>query len=134
MRRVPFTVVLTDNRGYGCINRLQMGTGGNQFNNLYQNCNVEAQPDIDFVAHAAAMGAHAVKAKDIADLEAQILAAKDRAIPTVIVIDTDPMHGPGENGGGHWWDVAVPEVSERTEVNKAREGYVDALKHQNLVD
>ena len=34
----------------------------------------------------------------------------------VIVIDTDPMHGPGENGGGHWWDVA-----EQTEVNKARE-------------
>ncbi|UES38822.1 3D-(3,5/4)-trihydroxycyclohexane-1,2-dione acylhydrolase (decyclizing) [Roseibium aggregatum] len=134
MRRVPFTVVLTDNRGYGCINRLQMGTGGNQFNNLYKDCNVEAQPDIDFVAHAAAMGAHAVKTTDIADLEAQILAAKDRAIPTVIVIDTDPMHGPGENGGGHWWDVAVPEVSERAEVNKAREGYVDALKHQNLID
>ncbi len=127
MRRVPFTVVLTDNRGYGCINRLQMGTGGNQFNNLYKDCNVEAQPDIDFVAHA-------VKAKDIADLEAQILASKDRAIPTVIVIDTDPMHGPGANGGGHWWDVAVPEVSERVQVNKAREGYVDALKHQNLVD
>ncbi|EAV45568.1 Acetolactate synthase [Stappia aggregata IAM 12614] len=134
MRRVPFTVVLTDNRGYGCINRLQMGTGGNQFNNLYQSCNVEAQPDIDFVAHAAAMGAHAVKAKDIADLEAQILASKNRAIPTVIVIDTDPMHGPGENGGGHWWDVAVPEVSQRAEVRQAREGYVDALKHQNLVD
>jgi 3D-(3,5/4)-trihydroxycyclohexane-1,2-dione acylhydrolase (decyclizing) len=134
MRRVPFTVVLTDNRGYGCINRLQMGTGGNQFNNLYQTCNVEAQPNIDFVAHAAAMGAHAVKAKDISDLEAQILASKDRAIPTVIVIDTDPMHGPGENGGGHWWDVAVPEVSQRAEVRQAREGYVDALKHQNLVD
>ena len=28
MRRVPFTVVLTDNRGYGCINRLQLGCGG----------------------------------------------------------------------------------------------------------
>ena len=134
MRRVPFTVVLTDNRGYGCINRLQMGTGGNQFNNLYQDCNVEAQPEIDFVAHAASMGAHAVKARDIADLETQILAARDRAIPTVIVIDTDPMHGPGENGGGHWWDVAVPEVSERAEVRKARESYVAALKHQNLVD
>ncbi|MCX2725471.1 3D-(3,5/4)-trihydroxycyclohexane-1,2-dione acylhydrolase (decyclizing) [Roseibium salinum] len=134
MRRVPFTVVLTDNRGYGCINRLQMGTGGEQFNNLYQNCNVEAQPDIDFVAHAASMGAHAAKAKDITDLEAHILAARDRAIPTVIVIDTDPMHGPGENGGGHWWDVAVPEVSDRAEVNKAREGYVAALKHQRAAD
>ena len=106
MRRVPFTVVLTDNRGFGCINRLQMGTGGAQFNNLYRSSNVEAQPDIDFVAHAAAMGAHAVKAKDIAGLEAEILAARAREIPSVIVIDTDPMHGPGEAGGGHWWDVA----------------------------
>ncbi|POF28530.1 3D-(3,5/4)-trihydroxycyclohexane-1,2-dione acylhydrolase (decyclizing) [Roseibium marinum] len=134
MRRVPFTVVLTDNRGYGCINRLQMGTGGARFNNLYADCNVEAQPEIDFVAHAASMGAHAVKAKDIADLETQILAARDRPVPTVIVIDTDPMHGPGESGGGAWWDVAVPEVSSRPEVNKARAGYLDALKHQNLVD
>ncbi|MBG6204645.1 3D-(3,5/4)-trihydroxycyclohexane-1,2-dione acylhydrolase (decyclizing) [Labrenzia sp. EL_13] len=134
MRRVPFTVVLTDNRGYGCINRLQMGTGGEQFNNLYQNCNVEVQPDIDFVAHAASMGAHAVKARDIADLEAQILASRDRAVPTVIVIDTDPMHGPGENGGGHWWDVAIPEVSSREAVRTAREGYVAALKHQRAAD
>jgi len=134
MRRVPFTVVLTDNRGYGCINRLQMGTGGARFNNLYQDCNVEVQPDIDFVTHAASMGAHAVKAKDVGDLEDQILAARERAIPTVIVIDTDPMHGPGENGGGHWWDVAVPEVSDRAEVRTAREGYESALKHQNLVD
>ncbi|MEM5582843.1 3D-(3,5/4)-trihydroxycyclohexane-1,2-dione acylhydrolase (decyclizing) [Roseibium sp. AS2] len=134
MRQVPFTVVLTDNRGFGCINRLQMGTGGEQFNNLYKDCNVEAQPEIDFVAHAASMGAHAVKAKDIADLESRISAARDRPIPTVIVIDTDPMHGPGEAGGGSWWDVAVPEVSERADVNKARKKYEAALKHQNLVD
>lgn len=134
MRQVPFTVVLTDNRGFGCINRLQMGTGGEQFNNLYKDCNVEAQPQIDFVAHAASMGAHAVKAKDIADLEAQITASRDRPVPTVIVIDTDPMHGPGEAGGGSWWDVAVPEVSERPAVNKARAGYEAALTRQNLVD
>jgi TPP-dependent trihydroxycyclohexane-1,2-dione (THcHDO) dehydratase len=35
MRRMPFTVVLTDNRGYGCINRLQQATGGAPFNNMY---------------------------------------------------------------------------------------------------
>ncbi|WP_306144136.1 3D-(3,5/4)-trihydroxycyclohexane-1,2-dione acylhydrolase (decyclizing) [Roseibium sp. MMSF_3412] len=134
MRRVPFTVVLTDNRGFGCINRLQMGTGGAQFNNLYRTSNVEAQPDIDFVAHAAAMGAHAVKAKDIAGLEAEILAAREREIPSVIVIDTDPMHGPGEAGGGHWWDVAVPEVSTREQVMSAREGYITALKDQRAAD
>jgi 3D-(3,5/4)-trihydroxycyclohexane-1,2-dione acylhydrolase (decyclizing) len=134
MRQVPFTVVLTDNRGYGCINRLQMGTGGAEFNNLYKDCNVEQQPDIDFVAHAASMGAHAIKATNIADLEEQIVASRDRQVPTVIVIDTDPMQGPGEAGGGHWWDVAVPEVSRRTQVNAAREDYVAALKNQRAAD
>lgn len=132
MRRVPFTVVLTDNRGYGCINRLQMGTGGEQFNNLYKDCRVEQQPDIDFVAHAASMGAHAIKATSIADLEAQITAAKGRDIPTVIVIDTDPMHGPGEAGGSHWWDVAIPEVSNRAEVNEARKAYEQNIAQQRV--
>ena len=37
MRRVPFTVVLTDNRGYGCINRLQQECGGAEFNNMYKD-------------------------------------------------------------------------------------------------
>ncbi|NVK36138.1 MAG: 3D-(3,5/4)-trihydroxycyclohexane-1,2-dione acylhydrolase (decyclizing), partial [Rhodobacteraceae bacterium] len=134
MRRIPFTIVLTDNRGYGCINRLQMGTGGEQFNNLYKDCNIEAQPDIDFVAHAASMGAHAVKAANIADLEAKILESRDRDIPTLIVIDTDPMHGPGESGGGHWWDVAVPEVGSTEKLKEARASYVENMRHQNTVN
>ena len=48
MRRVPFTIVLTDNRGYGCINRLQIECGGAEFNNMYKDSNVEVQPEIDF--------------------------------------------------------------------------------------
>ena len=121
MRRVPFTVVLSDNRGFGCINRLQKGTGGAEFNNLYASANVEAQPDIDFVAHAASMGAHAEKASDIQELEARIQAAKGRDVPSVIVIETDPY--PGTGAGGSWWEVAVPEVSEREEVRAARRAY-----------
>jgi 3D-(3,5/4)-trihydroxycyclohexane-1,2-dione acylhydrolase (decyclizing) len=134
MRRIPFTVVLTDNRGYGCINRLQIGCGGEAFNNLYVDCNVEAQLEIDFVAHAASMGAHAEKAKDIADLEARLIAARDRDRPTVIVVETDPTHGPGEAGGGYWWDVAVPEVEGTGELAAARSRYVEALALQNLVN
>ena len=38
-----------------------------------------------------------------------------------IVIDTDP--GPSTEAGGSWWDVGVPEVSERAEVKKARADY-----------
>jgi 3D-(3,5/4)-trihydroxycyclohexane-1,2-dione acylhydrolase (decyclizing) len=130
MRRVPFTVVLTDNRGYGCINRLQMSTGSAEFNNLYASSNVETQPQIDFVAHAGAMGAHSEKATSIADLEAKIIAARTRDIPTVIVIDTDPY--PGTGAGGYWWDVAVPEVSTRRQVNEARQAYIERTHKQRF--
>jgi 3D-(3,5/4)-trihydroxycyclohexane-1,2-dione acylhydrolase (decyclizing) len=134
MRRVPFTVVLTDNRGYGCINRLQMHTGNERFNNLYADCNILDQPQIDYVAHAASMGARAVKAESIADLEAKLRDAKSSPIPTVIVIDTDPMQGPGEAGGGFWWDVAVPEVARSEKLQKARAAYEAAMAEQNLVN
>ncbi|WP_424928321.1 3D-(3,5/4)-trihydroxycyclohexane-1,2-dione acylhydrolase (decyclizing) [Amaricoccus tamworthensis] len=130
MRRIPFTIVLTDNRGYGCINRLQQGTGGAEFNNMYKDSNVEAQPEIDFVAHAASMGAHAVKATDIADLEAKIGEARTRDIPSVIVIDTEAVTGTG--AGGAWWDVAVPEVSDREEVRKARANYENKRQLQHV--
>ncbi|WBU61987.1 3D-(3,5/4)-trihydroxycyclohexane-1,2-dione acylhydrolase (decyclizing) [Paracoccus albus] len=136
MRRVPFTVVLTDNRGYGCINRLQQGTGGVPFNNLYVDSNIEVQPQIDFVGHAASMGAHAVKAGGIAELEAEIAKARDRDIPTVIVIDTTAAPGPGDGleGAGHWWDVAVPEVGETDKLRDAYEVYLKNAAKQRLVN
>ncbi|WP_349365487.1 MAG: 3D-(3,5/4)-trihydroxycyclohexane-1,2-dione acylhydrolase (decyclizing) [Nitratireductor rhodophyticola] len=121
MRRVPYTVVLTDNRGYGCINRLQIESGGAEFNNMYKDSNVAVQPEIDFVAHARSMGAHAEKATDIANLESRIVAARGRDIPSVIVIDTDAV--PGTGAGGHWWDVAVPQVGGPERLEKARQRY-----------
>jgi 3D-(3,5/4)-trihydroxycyclohexane-1,2-dione acylhydrolase (decyclizing) len=42
----------------------------------------------------------------------------------VLLIETDPAAS--TTAGGHWWDVAVPEVSERTAVQEARERYVRA--------
>ncbi|CAN7391635.1 3D-(3,5/4)-trihydroxycyclohexane-1,2-dione acylhydrolase (decyclizing) [Rhizobium sp. LjRoot30] len=122
------TVVITDNRGYGCINRLQMGTGGAEFNNLYAHTNVHPIA-IDFAAHAAAMGAKAHKVTTVAELEAALEAARSASETTVIVIDTDPYPTPG--AGGFWWDVAVPEVSDRSQVNDARARYEAALKERS---
>lgn len=31
-------IVLLDNRGFGCIDRLQQATGGEPFNNLFESC------------------------------------------------------------------------------------------------
>ncbi|MBY5893060.1 3D-(3,5/4)-trihydroxycyclohexane-1,2-dione acylhydrolase (decyclizing) [Rhizobium leguminosarum] len=132
MRRVPFTVVLTDNRGYGCINRLQIECGGAEFNNMYKDCNVDVQPDIDFVAHAASMGAHAEKIGSIAELEARIVAARGRNIPSVLVIDTDAV--PGTDAGGHWWDVAVPQVGGPERLEQARARYNENAANQRAFD
>ena len=132
MMGIPFTVVLTDNRGYGCINRLQAATGGAPFNNLLRDSYHVNEANLDFVAHARSMGANAVKVANIEELEAEMQKAKSATIPTVIVIDTDPM--PGTGAGGTWWDVAVPEVSERAEVNAAREAYEAGTKAQWLLN
>jgi 3D-(3,5/4)-trihydroxycyclohexane-1,2-dione acylhydrolase (decyclizing) len=141
MRRIPFTVVLTDNRGYGCINRLQtLGCGGEPFNNMYVDCNVEVQPEIDYVAHAASMGAYAVKASGTDALEAELKAARSRNIPTVIVIDTIAADFPGTGlkttAGEHgfFWDVAVPQTSDRPKQRDRYLEYLGQIARQSLVN
>ncbi len=132
MMGIPFTVVLTDNRGYGCINRLQKGTGGAGFNNLLDESYHVNPAHIDFAAHAGAMGARAIKVATIADLERELIAAKGATIPVLIVIDTDPW--PSTEAGGTWWDVAIPQESTRAEVQAKHQEYVKSAKNQRLVD
>ena len=122
-------VVLLDNRGYGCINRLQMATGGESFNNLLDTARHAVPSAIDFAAHAASMGAIAEKVEGIAAREEALVRARMSDRSHVIVIDTDPLAT--TQAGGHWWDVAVPEVSERAEVRAARARYEAAVKKRN---
>jgi 3D-(3,5/4)-trihydroxycyclohexane-1,2-dione acylhydrolase (decyclizing) len=116
-------VVLLDNGGFGCIDRLQQGTGGASFNNLFA-----AGSGVDFAAHAASLGALACKVDGIAALEAALAEARAATRTTVIVIATDPVAATRE--GGAWWDVAVPAVSARPEVTAARAAYEAAKKRQ----
>ena len=128
MMGTRMTLIITDNRGFGCINRLQAGTGGAAFNNLFADSHHDVLPEIDFVAHAASMGARAQKAGSIAELEAMTAEAVSRDGVDVIVIDTDP--GPSTAAGGTWWEVGVPEVSDRAEVAAAYEGWRDGKQRQ----
>jgi len=125
------TVVVLDNRGYGCINRLQRATGGESFNNLLRDTVHETLPDIDFAAHARSLGAISEKVSGIAELEAALTRARDSARSHVIVIDTDPMTI--TDAGGHWWDVAVPEVSPRPTVRAAHERYLEATAARDAI-
>ncbi|WP_315925217.1 3D-(3,5/4)-trihydroxycyclohexane-1,2-dione acylhydrolase (decyclizing) [Mesorhizobium sp. SP-1A] len=132
MLGLKLTIVLLDNRGFGCINRLQMGTGGASFNNLLKDARHEMLPQIDFAAHAAAMGAIAEKVSSIGELETALARAEKNDRTTVVVIDTDPLVS--TEAGGHWWDVAVPEISARKEVRAKRKAYEAATKLQRVGD
>ncbi|MFT4129887.1 3D-(3,5/4)-trihydroxycyclohexane-1,2-dione acylhydrolase (decyclizing) [Labrys sp. (in: a-proteobacteria)] len=132
MAGAKLTIVVLDNRGYGCINRLQRATGGESFNNLLRDTRHDVLPDIDFTAHAASLGAHAVKVKSLAELEAAVTAARGHSRTSVVVIDTDPLES--TDAGGAWWDVAVPEVSQRREVEAAHAAYVQKKALQRVGD
>ncbi|MFZ2109289.1 MAG: thiamine pyrophosphate-dependent enzyme, partial [Roseiarcus sp.] len=132
MLGLKLIIVVTDNRGFACINRLQRATGGESFNNLLRDARHEVLPEVDFVAHASSLGAHAVKAASIAELESALEAARAARSTRVIVLDTDPINT--TDAGGAWWNVAVPATSTRPEVVKARSQYEEALASQRLGD
>jgi 3D-(3,5/4)-trihydroxycyclohexane-1,2-dione acylhydrolase (decyclizing) len=123
-------IVVLDNRGYGCINRLQQACGGAAFNNLFDDCTQgpDGAPRIDFAAHAASLGALAENVKTIPELEAALERARAAARSYVICIETDPDRT--TEAGGWWWDVAVPEVSERESVRRARDAYEKGKRAQ----
>jgi 3D-(3,5/4)-trihydroxycyclohexane-1,2-dione acylhydrolase (decyclizing) len=60
------------------------------------------------------LGAISRKVTSVAELERALPEARAERRTSVIVIATDPTASTGV--GGAWWDVAVPEVSNRAEV------------------
>ncbi|MGI9271853.1 MAG: 3D-(3,5/4)-trihydroxycyclohexane-1,2-dione acylhydrolase (decyclizing) [Woeseiaceae bacterium] len=121
-------IVVLDNRGFGCINRLQTSLGGRGYNNLLQSSYADPAdaPPIDFAQHAASLGAHAEKVSSIDELAAALRRAKEAPHTAVVVIDTDPL--PSTEAGGAWWDVPVAEVSDDAQVTAAGREYQEQQK------
>ena len=124
---LKLTIVVLDNHGYSCINRLQMATGGANFNNLLKDTHNHGLANIDFAAHARALGANAEQVDNIGSLKAAVTAATECSGVNVVVIETDPMHA---SPGGCWWEVEVPEVSARPEVVEKHQSALSTRKRQ----
>ncbi|TMJ43133.1 MAG: 3D-(3,5/4)-trihydroxycyclohexane-1,2-dione acylhydrolase (decyclizing), partial [Alphaproteobacteria bacterium] len=125
MLHKKLNIVVLDNGGFGCIDRLQRSCGGASFNNLFVNGS-----GIDFAGHAASLGAISRKVASLTELEKALPEARAERRTSVIVIATDPAASTG--AGGAWWDVAVPEVSSRAEVALARATYNASRNQQRL--
>ncbi len=126
MLGLKLIIVVLDNHGFGCINRLQRSVGGAPFNNLFADTRRETLPDIDFAAHAASLGALSERVDGVAGLEAAVARARNAPRTYVVVIETDPDRA--TEAGGAWWDVPTPEVSQSAAVVAARAAYQEKLR------
>jgi 3D-(3,5/4)-trihydroxycyclohexane-1,2-dione acylhydrolase (decyclizing) len=122
-------VVVCDNGGYAVIERLQVGQGGASFNNMWETTRAAEQVRVDFAAHARALGCEAESVSTIAELEAAFERARGGSRTSVIVV---PVEAQAWSEGGAFWEVGVPEVSEREEVRAAR-GALEAGKRLQRV-
>jgi 3D-(3,5/4)-trihydroxycyclohexane-1,2-dione acylhydrolase (decyclizing) len=124
-----FIVVLCDNGGYAVINRLQVFKGGAPFNNLFEDVRAIEQVRVDFAKHAEAMGARTEAVSTIEELREAFQRARASDRTAVIVIQTDPDTW---TGGDAWWDVGVPEVSQRETVRVAKAQHEAERKLQRV--
>jgi len=122
-------VVVCDNGGFAVIERLQLAQGGVSFNNMIATSRVVAPVAVDFASHAASLGCTAETVSTIDELEDALARARQAPATVVIVLRTDAY---AWSEGGAFWEVGVPEVSNRPEVQQARQR-MEAGKAQQRV-
>ena len=120
--------LLCDNGGFGVIERLQVGQGGPSFNNMFSGIGPN-KVEVDWVAHARALGCEAERVDSIDDLPAALLRARAAERTYVIAIRTAPD---AWTEGGAFWQLGVPEVSERASVDEARAKQVEGRSGQRI--
>ena len=130
---VKIVVVLVNNFGFASIGGLSRSIGSNGFGTEYRRRTASGALDgghlmVDFAANARSLGAHAIHAADLDDFRKALEESKSTDRTTVIVVEAN--RDLGVPGYESWWEVPVAEVSEDTNVRKARRDYEAARKKQ----
>jgi 3D-(3,5/4)-trihydroxycyclohexane-1,2-dione acylhydrolase (decyclizing) len=130
---LTLTILLLDNHGFSSIGGLSQSVGCDGFGTHYRRRSGSGELDgstveIDFVANAASMGAHAERAASRDEITRALASAKQRPGVSVVVIPVDREQRVG--GYDSWWDVPVAEVSPLSNVQRARETYQDARRRR----
>jgi 3D-(3,5/4)-trihydroxycyclohexane-1,2-dione acylhydrolase (decyclizing) len=121
-------LVVCDNEGYAVIERLQVNQGGASYNNMLADSNgTGTDARVNFAAHAASMGAETYEVHSLAEF-ADALAKARMADKTAVIVTKVRANDFTE--GGAFWQVGVPEVSDRATVTAARKSMDEGLKAQ----
>lgn len=139
------TIVVSENRGYQVIRRLQMWRVGHHFGNefryreqgpmLSEAAGTKDAPrlegdylEIDIVQMAQGMGAKAYRPVTAEEFRKVLAETRLTPGPVVIVVPTIPHAD--LPGAGVWWDVAPAEVSDQPWLEVARNEYNEGLATQ----
>jgi 3D-(3,5/4)-trihydroxycyclohexane-1,2-dione acylhydrolase (decyclizing) len=111
-------LVVCDNEGYAVIERLQVSQGGASYNNmLADSTGTGSSARVNFAAHAASMGAVTFEVHSLAEFADALVKARSSSTSAVIVTK---VRAKDFTEGGAFWQVGVPEVSDRASVTAAR--------------
>jgi 3D-(3,5/4)-trihydroxycyclohexane-1,2-dione acylhydrolase (decyclizing) len=127
-------IVLLDNHGFSSIGGLSRSCGNRGMGTEYRYRKEDSYSGgllpVDFVANAASLGAHAIRAKTGDELRAALVDARKRSGVTVVVVET--AIDPRVSGHESWWDVPIAEVSESSAVREARKEYEKAKQKERI--
>jgi len=128
---VKLNIVLFDNHGFSSIGGLSRALGSGGFGTRYQYrdpAGKGAAIPVDFVANAASLGAHAVRARTHEQFVDALAGLRKQPQTSVVVVETD--YDDRVPGYESWWDVPIAEVSELESVQQARAKYLEGRKKE----
>jgi 3D-(3,5/4)-trihydroxycyclohexane-1,2-dione acylhydrolase (decyclizing) len=125
-------LIVCDNGGFAVIEKLQRNTGNDSFNNQFSVCRHARErgvlPRVDFAQHAASQGAQAERVRSLSELESAFGRARKATTTYAIVIDVD--ENKWSSADNAWWQVGLPQVSEREEVQRAAASWAEGQRLQ----
>ncbi|MGA9800740.1 MAG: 3D-(3,5/4)-trihydroxycyclohexane-1,2-dione acylhydrolase (decyclizing) [Terriglobales bacterium] len=128
---IKINIIVFDNHGFASIGGLSRASGSGGFGTRYQYRD-QGKPgavmSIDFVANAASLGAHAVRARTYDEMVKAVADLKQQTRTSVVVVETD--YNDSVPGYESWWDVPIAEVSESEAVQQARRAHVEGRKRE----
>jgi len=136
---LKLTVVLVDNEGYASIGGLSRSKGTGGFGTRYQyRTNGSLGDDsggqggkslpVDLALNAEGLGAHVIRARNVEELRDALVEAKTIAHTVVIHVPADRYEGVPSYDS--WWEVPVAEVSESSDVRKARQEHEREMRRR----
>jgi 3D-(3,5/4)-trihydroxycyclohexane-1,2-dione acylhydrolase (decyclizing) len=124
---IKVNIIVLDNHGFASIGGLSKSVGSDGFGTKYRYRSENDQLDgetlpIDFAQNCESLGAYVIRANTREAFSAALAQAKQiENRPVCIITETDRRQR--VDGYESWWDVAVAEVSDNPDVQKAREAY-----------